>query len=245
MEACIVLRADFYRSSACRSALLAAACVLLLSGRSQAAPLCTNGSLTSYLSVGSCSIGAATFSDFNLVTPLPTGATAIPTDQVTVMPFSTPSTVGFQFLFDVSSPSSILNELLFGYTASVQSFTAATLSMTGASATDDGVVTGVQNVCIGDAYAPGSLSGCTTPQDANIVFAIDGDQVLTSAVLFAAATTLGIVNDIAVDGGLLGQAALAGSVTNSFNVVPEPTTGVLLASGLAWFLRSRSRRGRE
>jgi hypothetical protein len=243
MEACIVLRADFYRSSACRSALLVAACVLLLSGRSQAAPLCTNGSLSDYLSIGSCSIGAATFGDFNLVTPLPTGATPIPTTQVTVMPFSTPSTVGFQFLFDVSASSGILRELLFGYNASVQSFTAANLAMTGASATNDGVVTAVQNVCIGDTYTAGSLTGCSTTEDANIVFAIDGDQLLTSAVLFAATPTLGIVNDIAVDGGLLGSAALTGSVTNSFNVVPEPTTGVLLATGLAWFLRSRSRRG--
>ena len=245
MEACIVLRADFYRSSACRSALLAAACVLLLAGRSQAAPLCANGSLTSYLSAGSCSIGAATFSDFNLVTPLPTGATPIATDQVTVMPFSTPSTVGFNFLFNVSASTAVLNELLFGYNATVQSFTNATLAMAGASATDDGVVTAVQNVCVGGTYTTGTLNGCGGTEHANIVFAIDGDQLLTSAVLFAATTTLGIVNDIAVDGGTFGSAALSGSVTNSFNFVPEPTTGVLLATGLAWFLRARSRRGHD
>ena len=73
-----MLRADLLRPIECRSVLLAAAFVFLLSGRSQAAPLCTADSLTNYLSLGSCSIGGATFSDFSLVTPLPTGATAVP-----------------------------------------------------------------------------------------------------------------------------------------------------------------------
>ena len=82
-------------------------------------------------------------------------------------------------------------------------------------------------------------------QDANIAFAIDGDQSLSETLSFASTPLLGIVNDIAVDGGLSGNAALAGGFTNTFTVatpVPEPTTVTLLATGMAWILRSRRRR---
>jgi hypothetical protein len=242
-----VLCADFPRSIACRSLLLSTLLVFGLSARSQAAPLCTDGSLSDYLALGSCSIGSTTFSNFALVTPLPFGATPIPTNQVTVTPFSSSTAVGFQFLFDVSSAAGLLNELLFGYQVSGPGFTAANLGLSGASATGDGGVTTVQDVCVGGAFDPGTLNNCTGTQDANIVFQIDGDQGLSSAVLFASTLGLGIVNDIAVDGGLGGSASLAGSVTNSFTLttpVPEPTTGVLIITGMAWLLRSR-RRGRQ
>jgi hypothetical protein len=231
----------------CRSVLLAAAFVFVLSGRSQAAPLCGADSLTNYLSLGSCSIGGATFSNFSLVTPLPTGAAAVPTNSVIVLPFSTTTSVGFQFLFDVTSTSFQLNELLFGYLASAAGFTDATLSMPGATATGDGSVTAIQDVCIGGAFATGSISGCPATQDANVAFAIDGDQSLSETLTFASVPLLGIVNDIAADGGLNGLASLRGGITNSFTVVAaqpvaEPATVTLLATGLAWALRARARR---
>ena len=229
----------------CRSALLAAAFVLVLSGRSQAAPLCGADSLTNYLSLGSCSIGGATFSNFSLVTPLPTGANAVPANSVIVLPFSTATSVGFQFLFDVTSTSFQLNELLFGYLASAAGFTDATLSMPGATASGDGVVTAIQDLCIGGSFTTGSLAGCSATQDANVAFAIDGDQSLSETLSFASVPLLGIVNDIAVDGGLNGNASLAGGITNSFTVtspVPEPATVGLVFTGLAWMLRSRYRR---
>ena len=90
--------------------------------------------------------------------------------------------------------------------------------MPGATATGDGVVTAVQDVCIGGAFTTGSLGGCPAMQDANIAFAIDGDQSLSETLSFASVPLLGIVNDIAVDGGLDGNAALAGGITNSFTV---------------------------
>jgi hypothetical protein len=241
-----VLRADFLRPIGCRSVLFAAAFVFLLSGRSQAAPLCASDTLTNYLSLGSCSIGGATFSDFSVVTPLPTGAAPISTNAVIVLPFSTSSGVGFQFLFDVTSTAFQLNELLFGYFASATGFTDVTLAMPGATATGDGVVTAVQDVCIGGAFAIGSLGGCPAVQDANIAFAIDGDQSLSETLSFASTPLLGIVNDIAVDGGLGGNAALAGGITNTFTVatpVPEPATVTLLATGMfTLILRARRRR---
>lgn len=240
-----MLRADLLRLNKCRSVLLAAAFVFVLAGRSQAAPLCGADSLTNYLALGSCSIGGATFSNFSLVTPLPTGANAVSTNSVIVLPFSTTTSVGFQFLFDITSTSFQLNELLFGYLASAAGFTDATLSMPGATASGDGVVTAVQDLCIGGAFTTGSVGGCAATQEANVAFAIDGDQSLSETLSFASVPLLGIVNDIAADGGLNGNASLAGGITNSFTVasqVPEPATMSLIFTGLAWMLRSRYRR---
>jgi hypothetical protein len=228
----------------CRSVLLAAAFVFMLAGRSQAAPLCGADSLTNYLSLGSCSIGGATFSNFSLVTPLPTGATAVSTSSVIVLPFSTTTSVGFQFLFDITSTSFQLNELLFGYLASASGFTDATLSIPGAIASGDGSVTAIQDLCIGGSFTPGSLAGCSATQGANLAFAIDGDQSLSETLSFASAPVLGIVNDIAADGGLSGNASLAGGFTNSFTVaspVPEPATVSLVAAGIVWLMRRRRR----
>jgi hypothetical protein len=243
MEACVVLRADFLRSIrpfTCRL-VLAAAVLLLLPVRSTAAPVCANNTLAGYIALGSCSIDGITFSNFGLVTPLPTGATPIPTNQITVTPFNTPSGVGFSFGFDVGANTFDLIELLFGYQASGNFLTGASLGLSGASATDDGVVTGVQDLCIGSTFTPGSLSGCGGPQGSNVVFAIDGDQQLNSTLLFASSSLLGIVNDIAIDGGTGGSAALRGSVTNTFAAVPEPATLVLVGSGIALLARQRRR----
>jgi len=239
-----VPRADFSRPLVSRYSLLTVAFVLLMSSRSFAAP-CVPDTLANYLSVGSCSIDSLAFGNFNLVTPLPTGATAIPTGAISVTPFSSSSGVGFLFGFDVAADATFLRELLFGYQVSGAGLNGATLDMAGATAFDDGVVTGVQDVCIGGVFSPG-LAGCSGVRNSNIVFAIDGDQLLSSSLLFASASFLDIVNDIAIDGGLTGSASLTCNVTNRFAVaaaaVPEPTTGLLVASGLGLLLRRR--RGR-
>jgi hypothetical protein len=238
-----VPRADFTRPLVSRYSLLTAAFVLLMSSRSFAAP-CVPDNLTNYLSVGSCSIGSLAFGNFNLVTPLPTGATPIPTNGISVTPFNSATGIGFLFGFDVSSDATFLRELLFGYQVSGAGLNGATLEMSGATAADDGVVTGVQDVCNGGVFSPG-LGSCSGVRNSNVVFAIDGDQLLNSSLLFASASFLDIVNDIAVDGGLTGGASLAGNVTNRFAVaaaaVPEPTTGLLVASGLGLLLRRRRR----
>ena len=241
-----MLRADLLRPLGCRSALLAAAFVFVLSGRSLAAPLCASDSLTNYLSLGSCSIGAATFSDFSLVTPLPHGRHAHPHERGDRVAIQYPRRVSDSSSCSMSRPAPFqLNELLFGYFASAPGFTDVTLAMPGASATGDGVVTAVQDVCIGGAFTPGSLAGCPTSQDANVAFAIDGAQSLSETLSFAATPLLGIINDIAVDGGLGRKRRARGGESPipspSRNRCRSPRRWMLLGTGITLLLRSRRR----
>jgi hypothetical protein len=212
-------------------------------GSSQAAPLCTTGTLTEYVSLGSCSVGSTTFSNFSLV-PISFFAIPIPASEVTVVPFSSSRDVGLQFVFNVSIQSPPLKEIVFGYDVSGPGFNALTLGLSGSRATA-GVVEVFDRVCIGGTFIPATRTGCSGVTDFIFTAQLDeGGFPLSSTISFPSQTVLGIVSDVSLDvfGG--GSAALEGPVSNSFTLttpMPEPTTGLLLLSGLAWLLRTRRR----
>jgi hypothetical protein len=157
----------------------------------------------------------------------------------------TPVASGLAFGVDVSADTGQLLEILFGYDVVNPAITAASLSLDGAFAAADGAVTAAKTFCEGGTFDPGSVTGCTGTQDGLIAFALDGLTDLNESLAILPATSfLSVVDDIAVDGGLIGNASLTGSVINQFpsaTPVPEPATSVLVATGILGLLRARAR----
>ena len=196
--------ADLLRSIAFRSLFLTMFFFVGFTGSSQAAPLCTTGTLTEYVSLGSCSVGATTFSNFSLV-PISFFANPIPASEVTVVPFSSSRAVGFQFVFDVSTQYPPLEEVVFGYDLSGPGFNAFTLAMSGSSATGGGVVEVFDRVCIGETFIPCTRTGCSGVTDFIFTAQLGGWGVPgASTISFPSQTVLGIVSDVAVDAGFGG-----------------------------------------
>ena len=227
-----------------RAAVIAAFLATLVPGRGEAAPVaCVQGTLSEYFALSdACTVGAFQFRNFAQLTTQPAGSSPMSPDGVQVMPVAS----GLAFGVDVSARPGELLEILFGYDVTGSGIAGAGLSLSGASAAGDGAVTAVKNFCEGGRFDPGELTGCTGTGDALIAAALDGLEDLNqSLTILPTVALLGIVDDIAIDGGVDGSASLQGSVTNQFvggaNPVPEPASAVLVASGILGLLRSRVR----
>ncbi|MEJ7712716.1 MAG: PEP-CTERM sorting domain-containing protein [Pyrinomonadaceae bacterium] len=83
-------------------------------------------------------------------------------------------------------------------------------------------------------FDPGGPFNCTGNADNLILFQISDDAETMAQLTFPPVNRIGVVTDIAIDGGQNGSGSL-GSVTAQFQSaqpIPEPATIVLLASGL-------------
>ncbi len=227
-----------------RAVVLAALLAMLTPGTSRAAPMaCSPGTLSDYFALSDgCTVGALLFENFAQLATQPTGSTPISPNAVQVAPVAS----GLAFTVDVTAGAGQLLEILFGYDVSSPAIAGASLSMSGASASGDGVVTAVKNLCEGGSFDSGDVTGCTGADDALITFALDGLTDLDESLLILPSVAfLGVVDDISVDGGLDGSASLDGGVTNQFvaaNPVPEPTSCLLVATGIVGVLRVRYKR---
>ncbi len=212
--------------------------------RAQSAPLCIAGNtLDQYITTGSCTVGEILFSDFAQLA-IPGAATQIPASQVIVSPLGVD---GLQFALNLSADAGEFFDIRFGYNVSGLLFNTVDLEMAGASATGDGVVTAIKDICLGAPFDTSGLGGCPAgPSGTSVVFAIDGfDDLAETFGPFAAVAQLGIIDDLGIDGGLAGTGTLNGSVSNRFTgtePVPEPATGLLVLTGLAAAARRRQRR---
>jgi hypothetical protein len=210
---------------------------LVLSGAAAAAP-CLSDSLSGYLGLGAtgCTIGPNTFSGFQTFA-VPSAATPIDPSDVTVNPVATASASGFDFVLASTAGGAAgpgeLFEILIGYQVSGPDLASASVQLDGAAATADGVVTAVTDLCAGfTAFGPGSCA--PGPPQTLIALWSEVDDLSSHSLVALLATPLGVVTDIAVDGGLAGSASLS-SAGNRFGValtVPEPSTVLLLALAL-------------
>ena len=216
------------------------------------AAACVPGTLADYFALATgCSIGSALFSDFTAES-IPFGADAIDPTDVGVVPFSAPGTVGLDFVLDVTSAGedqgAVFLDTAFSYLVTGATIGGAGLTMDGATAFDLGTVTALEQLCHGGAFTASACAGSTESLITFLIGGVDSDfdEALT---LTPAEATLGVLNDIGMDGG----GALAGFVRNSFTLsdttgtttsgnVPEPAVTGLLLTGLYGLLRRRRAR---
>lgn len=213
---------------------------LFLSGTYTAhAVPCAPGSLNSYSELGTagCTINSAQFANFAIIEPA-TGATQILPGDIAIVPIDAPSNPGLQFIVDIDAQAAELFQGLITFDVTAAALTGNTLALGNATATGDAAVTVTNDLCLGGSFAPNSVSGCSGDPGTLIVFKTAVDELLSDQMLFPAVGFIGVVTDIAVDGGLAGSGSLA-STSVQFAVtqatVPEPQMLMLFTMGL-WSL---------
>lgn len=204
------------------------------------AATCTNGSLASYISLGSegCTIGTNTLYDFQTVSGT-AGAMEISTQDVTISPLGGNYNPGF--IASISQSTSANNELetIFAYRISGTTYVGDCITLGSSSETGDGAVTDVQNLCAGGTFGPDGLTGCTGSPGS--LLTLDGTQNQDATGL-GSVSLLSVTDDFTLDGGLAGSAA-GGNFTDRFSAVPEPSSCWLIAFGLALTLGIKLKSG--
>ena len=221
--------------------LLAAFLFVILLASKTSAATCTNGSLATYVGLGSagCTIGSNTLSNFT-IEPGSNGATAISPGLINIMPLGGSADPGITIMVEKSAAGNIF-EAIFNYTISGNGYKSETYTLAGSSETGGGGVTGVQNNCAGGVFSSGGVSGCSGVSGS--LLTLDGIQNQDSGS-FDTPFFLSVTDDFTIDG--TGGTAAAGTLTDRFSAVavPEPasivfsTLAFVLASGLL-FLRGR------
>ena len=230
--------------------LLALALVLAVPVLSEAAP-CVPDSLDAYLALGSgCEIDGVTLFDFSAAASF-FGGTEISSTLILVTPVSLPTGAGLDFALSGRADATDLLGVAIGFTVSGLPFVGAGLDVTGSAAANDGVLTVVEDMCLGDTFVvdPGF---CFSGDTRSMIFAHDavGPTGPDSSVF--ASSFLDVFVDLTIDGGLSGSASLGDSgnpgiistmFTTETTTVPEPSVMSLLGSGLfgLWTVRRRKR----
>jgi hypothetical protein len=210
---------------------------------------CSAGSLASYVALGAtgCEIGTATIFDFS-AGPSFGGGSAIDPSLITVAPTDAAIGPRLDFLLTGSvGPGEVLG-VAIGYTLSGLTLSEAELSMSGADAADDGVVTVVQDICAGGTFAF-DPSDCSSPPTNTLITGQDfigyfGDDTEPLPLL----SFFDVFVDITLDGGLFGSASLSaqGKVSNQYTAkaatAPEPSAILLLSTGLLALWASQRKR---
>jgi hypothetical protein len=224
-----------------RKLMLCAMVTLLLAPKAAAAPIaCTASGLDAYIGLAAdgCFVGKTVLNGFTLGP----GTTIDPTTvSVTPIPLSGAS---FRLAFGLnqSAAAGELHSILVRYSVTGPGFFMNALSMTGATATGDGVVTAIEDKCLDDSFLGDHPSTpCPTSAVSHTALAIEGLQMGLPPANFAITSFFDVFVDIVIDGGPTGFAELQGSVTTTF--VPEPS--MLLLLGPAFGLALHRRRFRR
>ena len=205
-------------------ALAAVVVFSVLPGTVSAAP-CAPGSLQSYIdALAGCEIGAVTVSDFFELSP-PTGATPIDPSTITVTPLAD----GLQLGFSAAATAGEFFDVFFGFLAA-DTLGGVSLAINGVSATADGSVSAIEDLCHGAAFVGLSCGGTTSQL---VALALAGDTQATDSTTFPPVTLLGVLGDIGIDGALDGSATLETATfrfqSGTTAAVPNPPSALLLS----------------
>lgn len=221
--------------------------IVLMSGSARAAPLCITGTLAGYLSLGAegCEIAGGTFSDFQTLLPI-TGAVAIAPSAIAINPVQVGNTIGLDFQINAIADSGLLLQALFGYTVMAESTVSTMVTVAGTSVTGAGLVTEIQDRCVGGSFLPGDVTGCTGT--AGTILVLNNGSAQAS---FAPASQVSIVHDFTLDAGGGGTAAgglLSDRLGQGMVPIPEPPTYLPVSAallGISVSLRFWRRRAQE
>jgi hypothetical protein len=215
--------------------------LVVMAGIGFGAP-CTNGTLATYIGLGSggCTIGTNTLYDFQTVSGT-AGATEIATKNVSIAPLGGNFNPGFTASVNQTAGAGNELEAIFTYRIGGGPYVGDSISLGGSSQTGDGAVTDIQNFCAGGTFGPDGLTGCTGT--AGNLLTLNGTQNQDSTAL-GPAGLVSVTDDFILDGGLTGSAS-GGKFTDRFSAVPEPASVLLAGLGLALGIGARLKaRGR-
>lgn len=227
--------------------LLAAAALALSSG-AVAGP-CTVGTYADYIALGSCEIESTTFSGFGLGPLLPANAVEIAPASIGVVPASSPTNPGFQFVVTSAATDSELSSVLLRF----QVAAGAGLSLIGVRQTFSGAADGngvailVTDLCLDGTFASPPADCLGTGTAALTTFVDAFGSVLDELVALAPVGALDLVVNFIVDGGGAGSASVTGAgltfATDAEATLDEPSVLALVALlPLAWCARRRASR---
>jgi hypothetical protein len=231
-----------------RTVIVLAAFMLGFSCSAAAAPLCQVGTLANYVAMsGGCDVGNTTFTDFGAMPSFAGGAAVIDLTQVSVAPLSLPSGPQLAFLLSQTAGPNDLLGLAIAFTATSPAIVDATLDLLDASATGLGVVTVVEDLCLGGSF--GADPTTCTGAAASLVVAADalGTVAPDQRSFGGPFSFFDVFVDITLD-GFGGSASLgtSGAVVTRFTsaapvAVPEPSALALVVAGAAgaWAFRRR------
>jgi hypothetical protein len=217
--------------------------LLLCSAAVHAGP-CLPGTLQSYINLGAtgCQSGDTQFSNF-AVEPGQSFATPINPQAIQITPGG--AVISPTLLFTLNSSATAGNLLESFFRFDVSGFlTSASITLNAPTVTGDGDVTGVLDVCAGGSFSPGEQIGCPTTAGTAVAFATQGTSGLSDSVSFSPTSFFDVFVDLTIDGGIAGSASLP-SASVSIGAVPEPSTVLLIAAGLAMIVIPQARRRRR
>ncbi len=211
-----------------------AALTLGVTSLASAAPVCTSGSLASFIALGSggCMIGTNTLSGFQALPGLG-GATVISPSNITITPIGGTTNPGITAMTNLTATTGQIFDALITYMLSGNLYTSDSINLTNATASGNGAVTDIQNFCAGGTFGPNGVSGCTGTAGSLLV--LGGPGTNTNQTNLSPVGKLTITHNFTVDSGGNGSASGA-TVTDQFaatSSIPEPATYVLAGLGLA------------